>query len=101
MQAIAGWNRKNRVLAEHNPFDRCGDCGRHNRAGEHGLVEIADHLLDCKSHCGNRCIEGRRNARRGANRQQLALALARQSSHTPQQAGDAGADLHRRALAAQ
>jgi hypothetical protein len=50
IQPIAGRDGEDRVLTQHDALDRGSD----DHAGQHGLAEVAQHLLDRKGVGGDR-----------------------------------------------
>ena len=73
---------------------------QHHRA-EHRRVHVAQNFFERKQHGRDRRIERRRQRRRAAHRHQR-LHVRRAQTETPaDHRGDPGADLHRRAFAAE
>ena len=60
---------EDRVLAEHAALDDGGERRGDDDAGEHGLIELADDLLDRERDGGDRRVERRGDAGRGADRE--------------------------------
>ena len=61
------WHMKNGIGAEHAVFHDGGQSRGHNDTREHGLIEIADQLLQRKRDSGDRRVKGCRDARRHAH----------------------------------
>ena len=75
----------------------CKRC-RHDDAGKHGLIEIADQLFKRKGDGGDRSIEGCSDAGSHADRGHAPAILRAEASGARHQAADASADLDSRAL---
>ncbi len=100
LRTLEGYRRdaKHRLFApEPARHHDAGDGGEHDGA-EHRRAPPADHLFHNKKNGGDRRVECRRQARRGAYRGKHAQPLAREIEAAADHGGHAGADLQRRSL---
>jgi hypothetical protein len=92
---------KQGLVAKDEMQDHPGCSGTQYHGREHGSVQVAQNFFERKQHGRDRCIEGRRQRRRGANRQQRFDIRFTQAEAPAQHGSDAGADLHRRPFASE
>jgi len=76
-------------------FDNSRQRGSDDYAGEHGLIEVADQLLQGKGDGSNGRVKGSGDARRHAHGSHPAGILGAESSQAGQHAADSCAHLHR------
>ena len=99
MNEVIGWDMEEWFVAEDRPLDdHGGDRGDDSRAEER-RVHVANDFLQREQHRGHRCVECRRQGAGGADRDQISNAFGGKSDPAADGGREAGADLHRRALA--
>ena len=93
-QRVKGIHMKHRVRSKDGMLNHGRESGGHNHAGEHGLVQIADQLLQGEGDGGDGRVEGCGNARRHAHGSHAPRVLGAEPRQARKDAADPRADLH-------